>query len=384
MTALLRSIWNAPRPPGARAPHRFDAALVFAAALVTLLEGVLRPDLPNRVLSVVTTLALTPLLYWRRAYPMHTVAIAFTVLTVVPIAAGGREPDMGALAAMLLLIYALLRWGSGREAVIGLAFVAVKLLLWQVYDPAGATEWVELLGGAGVLTTLGAVALAVRYRAGTYERELERVKLLEREQLARDLHDVVAHHVSAMVIRAQAGLAQAAVTGDQQPAVQALGVIEAEASKVLTEMRTMVRMLRRDEEAELLPSPGVADIAQLAGPGEGPAVEVKIIGDVGEVPPGVGSAVYRLAQEAVTNARRHARGATRIEVLVEGDPEHLRLSVTDDGEPVAAVRPALSPGYGLIGMAERAHLLGGTCAAGPGDVRGWVVTALLPRAGWSV
>ena len=152
-----------------------------------------------------------------------------------------------------------------------------------------------------------------------------------------------------------------------------------EASRALAEMRGMVRILRRDEPAELGPSPRIADLERLAGRHRGgPAVDVGIAGDLDDIPPAVGSAIFRLAQESVTNARRHARHATRIQVRVSADPDSVRLQVSDDGEPGTGTP---TPGYGLIGMSERAGLLGGTCEAGPAPGRGWTVTAVLPRAG---
>jgi signal transduction histidine kinase len=201
-------------------------------------------------------------------------------------------------------------------------------------------------------------------------RELDQATLLERERLARDLHDTVAHHVSAMAIRAQAGLAVA--QSQPEAATEALRLIEAEASRALTEMRTMVRVLR--QPAELTPLPRVADLPELSSP-TGPRVDVEILGDVDDLPPSVGATIYRLAQEAVTNARRHAKHATRIEVRVAADDTSVRLRVRDDGD----AGPPGASGYGLIGMAERAGLLGGTCEAGPNPGRGWTVTAVLPR-----
>jgi signal transduction histidine kinase len=108
-------------------------------------------------------------------------------------------------------------------------------------------------------------------------------------------------------------------------------------------------------------------------------VDVEIAGDVDGVSSSVSAAVYRLAQESITNARRHARNATRIEVRVVADGDWVHLRVTDDGDggPVRAT----DTGFGLHGMAERAHLLGGTCAAGSGPGRGWTVAAVLPRRG---
>jgi signal transduction histidine kinase len=237
-----------------------------------------------------------------------------------------------------------------------------------------------------VLFATVALGAAVRYRSGARMREMAQVKLLERERLARDLHDTVAHHVSAIAIRAQAGLAVSAA--DPGAAAEALRVIEAEASRALSEMRTMVRALRREEaerdeasSLDLAPVPGVRDVERLAGRGrDGPAVDVEILGDLDDLPPAVGSAIYRLAQESVTNARRHARHATRIAVSVAADENSVRLRVSDDGD-ASGSRPHAAPGFGLMGMIERADLLGGSCEAGPNADRGWTVTAVLPRAG---
>jgi signal transduction histidine kinase len=158
-------------------------------------------------------------------------------------------------------------------------------------------------------------------------------------------------------------------------------VIEAEASRTLTEMRSVVGVLRGSDAALVTPSPSIADLADLAGADRpGPPVRVELSGDVVGVPPPVAAAIYRLAQESVTNARRHARHATRIEVRVAADDDMVRLRVSDDGDRASRL-PARSRGYGLTGMIERARLLGGTCEAGPDPDRGWTVTAALPRAG---
>ncbi|MFC7480182.1 sensor histidine kinase [Luedemannella flava] len=200
--------------------------------------------------------------------------------------------------------------------------------------------------------------------------------LLERARIARDLHDTVAHHVSAIAIRAQAGLAVA--PGRPEAATEALRVIEAEASRTLAEMRAMVRALRGDVPAQRSPGPRVEDLRQLAAAPGGPPVDIELIGDLADLPAPVGAAIYRLAQESVTNARRHARHATRIAVRVAADDAEVRLRVTDDGD--AGTSRSTAPGYGLLGMTERAGLLGGTCEAGPNPDRGWTVTAVLPRA----
>ena len=202
------------------------------------------------------------------------------------------------------------------------------------------------------------------------------MKLLEREQLARELHDTVAHHVSAIAIQAQAGRTLA---GSQpEAAVRALEVIEEAASRTLEELRGLVDALRQGEEPELAPQRGVADIARLAGTaGDGPAVEVELSGDLDGLRPLVGAAIYRIAQESITNAMRHARHATRVDVRVVADGDLVRLTVCDDGEAGASDGAS---GYGLVGMTERAALLGGTLDAGPA-AEGWTVSAVLPRNG---
>ncbi|WP_082801349.1 sensor histidine kinase [Herbidospora cretacea] len=353
-------MWNEPRPPGA--PRRVwrDHALIGLLAPAAVLEGVLRPELPWQVVAL--TIALLPTLWWRRSHPLWVVVAGFGATLVARLVLGD-DPDSYTGVFLLILPYSLSRWGSGREILAGAAVVLVNVAL-SMAGPA------DLAGAFAVVSMALLAGLAVRFRARLRQRERDQVKLLERERLARDLHDTVAHHVSAMAIRAQAGLARAGK--DPGAAVEALKVIEAEASRALAEMRTMVRVLR--QPADLDPARGVADLAELQR-GSGVPVEVEIRGDVGNLQPSTGAAIFRLAQESVTNARRHARHATRIRVVVAACGDAIRLEVTDDGEATA---PGAT-GYGLLGMAERATLLGGTCEAGPNPGRGWTVTAVLPR-----
>ncbi|GIH22390.1 two-component sensor histidine kinase [Acrocarpospora phusangensis] len=374
MLGLIRSLWDEPRPLSPPPRVWRDWALVGVLVPVAVLEGFLRRDLPWPAVSVLLTAGLTVTLLWRRTMPLLMIVIAFGVNGVAHLIVGGNALETHTMVFLLILVHALVRWGAGREVVIGLTIV-VAAAVWTM--AANFTVWADVIGGSAVLAVSVALGVAFRYRSGARMRELDRVKLLEREQLARDLHDTVAHHVSAMAIRAQAGLATAALRPDA--ATDALRVIEEEASRALAEMQTMVRALRRDQPADLTPARRIADLNDLARHGRsGPPVEVEISGDVGDLPPSIQAAIYRLAQESVTNARRHARHATRIEVRVTADDTSVRLRVSDDGES-SAMRPAASPGYGLIGMIERADLLGGTCVAGPDADRGWTVTAVLPR-----
>ena len=182
-----------------------------------------------------------------------------------------------------------------------------------------------------------------------------------------ELHDTVAHHVSVIVIRAQAGRAQPAA------AVDALEVIEEEASRTLAELRALVGTLRPD----LAPQRGVADIERLAETNS--RVDVQLAGDLVDVRPLVGAALYRIAQESITNAIRHARHATRIDVRVTGDHDCVRLTVRDDGE---AGRPARPVSASRHDRARRA--VGRHAGRAPERRSGWTVTAVCrdehPRA----
>lgn len=373
MTGLLRSAWNAPGavPPPPRRVWRDGVFLAFVA-VIAVAEGVLRTDLSHPLLAVAALLAALPTVLWRRTRPLLMLVIVVVVLTPIEL----LLPDSTLYSGLfvMVIVYALFRWGAGRDLVIG-SGVLVALLGLTFFR---GVQLDELIGGAALLLSVALLGIVFRYRAASRQRHVDGIRMLEREHLARDLHDTVAHHVSAIAIRAQAGLALAAQ--DPRAAQDALGVIEAEAAKTLSELRSMVRVLRQDETIELAPSAGLGDIEQLAGtrPG-GAVVTVQVRGDGGSIPPPVAAAVFRLAQESVTNALRHARQVTRVVVLVEADEAGVRMSVTNDGE-VAAL-PA--PGFGIIGMMERAALLGGTCQAGPVPGGGWAVTAVLPRVGWA-
>ncbi|WP_017578697.1 sensor histidine kinase [Nocardiopsis valliformis] len=376
MHGFLRSLWNEPRPPGARGPSRWDGVLVAVCALAALAEGALRPDLPWALLTVAAVTGLSPALLWRRARPLAAVAVVFGGAALLTLVTGGGAGQMYTTVYFLAMPYALVRWGSGREIAAGSVIVLLSAFVGPVLT---SPDTADLVGGSAVLFATGALGAALRYRSRARAREIDRARLLEREHIARELHDTVAHHVSAMAIRAQAG--QEVARTRPEAAVEALRVIETEASRALGEMRTMVRALRRDGPAERAPSPGIGELEELAcRSGPGPQVRVELVGDFTDLPPSVTAALHRTARESVANARRHARDATLVTVRVDADDTSVRLSVRDDGD-TGRLRPIAPPGYGIIGMAERAELLGGSCEAAPDPDGGWTVTAVLPRSG---
>ena len=379
LNSVVRSLRNEPR--AAAPPVRVwrDWALVAVLVPTAVLEGILRTDVAWRPVALGLAVALVFPLLWRRTHPLAVVAVLFGAVIVLNLATliDGPATSVGlyTMIYVLLVPYALLRWGSGREVMIGLSIIVVAGLLGIASDFNG---FGEAAAGFVFLMFPAVLGALVRFWTTSRTREIDQVRLREREQLARELHDTVAHHVSAMVIRAQAG--RVVAPSDPGAALDALRVIEDEGSRTLAEMRIMVGALRDREDADLAPQNGIADIERLAGSlDDEPRVQVRLTGDLAALSPAVGAATYRIAQESVTNALRHARNATRIDVQVVGEDHAVRLTVRDDGEPVHA--SSVAPGYGVVGMTERAALLGGTLAAGPRPDHGWVVDAVLPRAG---
>ena len=375
-TDALRSLWAEPRPTNAPDRGLRDWALVAAVVGWSVLEVVLRQDLAPPPLLLLAMLAVLGALLWRRTHPLLAVAVCFGTLTIVDIVrilTGSQGVLLNSISAVLILVYALFRWGSGREAISGLGIILLWLPITCVAD--SMSLW-ETVAGYAVFLSAAVLGAAIRYRAKVRLRDIDQAKAREREQLARELHDTVAHHVSGIVIQAQAGRAIAASHPDR--AVDALAIIEDAATRTLTELRAIVGVLRATQDTEFAPQPGVAEVEQLATDGHTrPCVEVTLSGEFDDLSPAVGAAIYRLAQESVTNARRHARYATHVAVAVTGDADQVRLTIDDDGSAIGGRAPA---GYGLVGMRERTSLLGGTFHAGPAQ-RGWRVEAVLPRNG---
>ena len=394
MRPLWPAIWREPRPVGARPVGRADWLLVGGFEAAAVIEGIARPDLAGQPYVTLLAMALMPALLWRRSHPLTTCLIGFGVaglLSVIQLVAGTEDLGPTSMMVILILLYSLVRWGSGREILVGMPCIAAVVALGMY---AAAATAPDLIGGSLLLLLIASLAAVFRARADLWQRQRREIRTQERLALARELHDTVAHHVSAIAVQAQAG----GVIVRTQPAqaAQMLTAIEAEATRTLAEMRAMVRVLREDdwedgredgreggrgdgrggERAAYSPLPGVADLPTLARADATPAVDVSLTGAVTALPRPVDAAVYRIAQEALTNALRHARSATRVAIDLSRAGDSVRLRVTDDGLPhPGSVAP---PGFGLTGMAERAQLLGGSLQAGPAPHGGWVVEAVLP------
>lgn len=291
----------------------------------------------------------------------------------------GAWPGFTELAGLGLLTGWNVRVASPARATIAAAALATALwaqIVWRFpYSRSGELAW---LAAALWFVVVGA-GLYLRWLDARELLHAERARIDERIEIARELHDLVAHHVAGIVIQAQA----AQLVADRQPGatVPALQRIELAGGEALTAMRAMVGALRHDGDAgERTPTASLRDLRDMAAastPGH-PAVDVSIDERANALSGVLAAALHRIAREAVVNARRHGVGTTRIDVRLTVNDNVAELRVDDHGS-AAAGAPATTSGFGLLGMAERAAALGGTFAAGPrptGD--GWTVIATVP------
>ncbi|MGO2113328.1 MAG: sensor histidine kinase, partial [Pseudoclavibacter sp.] len=242
--ASLADWWTRPAAAGAIGPRARDLVLAGVAAGLAVAEGFLRTDLSWPAATVAVTVAAMVGMVWRRTRPL-AVATWFTALTTgFGIAQAVFGVGQNALASMFVLVaipYAVYRWGSGRAQVLGAGVLAVGLCATFALGTAGLDG---AISGVAVFASVGLVGALRRQRVEARSRELDAVRLREREALARDLHDTVAHRVSAIAIRAQ--VARAATADGPSALAESLDVIEHEAKAALDETRALVGAVRRD------------------------------------------------------------------------------------------------------------------------------------------
>ncbi|WP_218021111.1 histidine kinase [Nocardia crassostreae] len=200
MVTVRRSLWHEPRPADTPPIGRLDWLLAGVFAAAVLVEGIVRPGLAWRPLVVVLALALIPALLWRRGRPLMAALVGWSVaglLSVLQLTTHAEDLGLYSMLADLILLYSLVWWGSGREMVWGTAFVTVVVALGMYASSAG---WADVFGGSVLLLLLVALAAVFRYRADLWHRQQREIRNQERVALARELHDTVAHHVSAIAV----------------------------------------------------------------------------------------------------------------------------------------------------------------------------------------
>ena len=365
-----RSLWGFPAPDVAL------AAALCAVAVASVLTG--NPDEGPLVVTLPVAVVSTAALLWRRRSPLVAVAlviVAGTAQTVLSQSPG----SLWSLAVHAIVMYSLAAYLTEGVAAIAGAALVTALLVQERLD--NGVDYVFILLLFGGVWLLGRASRLWRGRVRTAERRQREAAHLavveERLRIARDLHDVVAHSLS--VIAVQADAAGAALASSPERAAAPVHAIRDTARAALAEIRSMLDVLRTDE-ADLpgRASPGIAAIAGLvdAASAAGTPASLDVRLTDAPVPPAVDLAAYRIVQESLTNARRHAAGAPAA-VAVEQQQDRLTVRIVN-GRSTAAAGATEGSGYGIAGMCERAEALGGSVQAQPTEDGGFAVTALLP------
>jgi len=372
---------------------RLDPARVDEVGAAVLLVGVevqvflSAPFGPSTVAAAAIFGIVAASLAVRRRYPT-LVGIGVQALMVTEellgrVLPGGPFVPVGpplVAVAWFSALYALAVWTPFRWFLVGLVFFGVSDVF--PFDRA------SLAAASGF--TAGALAIMVFLRSivgrrdrqlhmAERERDLARREAVveERARIARELHDVIAHHVSMMVV--QAGAERRVLDPAQESTREVLGTIERVGRSALTEMRRLVGMLRGDDREGLLPQPALADVPILVTQlrDAGLPVELRVEGEPRELPVGIELSAYRVIQEGLTNALKHA-GRASAAVRIRYGAGSLELEITDDG----AGDPVEVPGggHGLVGIRERVALYGGELQAGRRSGGGFVLRVLLPTA----
>jgi signal transduction histidine kinase len=367
----------------------FDALLAIGVASFSLAEAFVEHLNPISV-SAPCAVVAGAALFWRRRYPIP-VALVIVVASVIQAAAGvSLHTSVAPVAGIFFASWSIGAYETRRRAVLGLTilvcgiWLAIGIDVLRGTDVYGGTDipWIGLLiATPGVL----GIAFGARTRslhaaeARATQLELERREAIaeERSRIARELHDVIAHSVSVMTV--QAGAAEAMLARDPVQALEPVRAVQETGRQALVEMKRLVGMLREhDDELGLAPQPGLRDVDRLAQQvrDAGLPVEVRIEGEPRPLPIGIDLSAYRVVQEGLTNALKHAGRASATVTLRYGERE-LGIEVADDG---SGGRPN-GTGHGLIGMRERVGVFGGTFDAGPRAGGGFTVRALLPLEG---
>ena len=376
-------VWRWHSPQERRAAYAALGVATLALCAVNL-AGIATV---GQLLLAVPVVAPLPL---AARYPMLAWRIGWLALLLVPLVPadwhGGWPWGAGQILA-LLGAFCLAGIRLQRPALWWMW--ALSLIPWWLWLAADVPN---LNGPAGATFIFTAVVVAVdsvgsrlrsqRALADQTERtEAERARravLEERARIARELHDVVAHHMSLIAVRAET--APYRLTGLSEPVRAEFGALSEVAREALAEMRRLLGVLRHDQPAALAPQPQLADLPTLvdAARQAGVSVELSASPALGRVPPGVGVCAYRIVQESLSNASQHAPGAA-VTVSVGQEAGAVLLRVAN-GPGGAAGPPGdgHGPGHGLTGMRERVALLGGSLSAGPAPDGGFVVSAVLP------
>jgi signal transduction histidine kinase len=335
------------------------------------------------------TFLLAVPLAWRRRAPITV----FGVITAVAFAQWLAGLELLADVALLAALYTVAAHRPQRAAIAGAIILEGGAILAAARWGESALATFAFLSGLVVAALASGLYVRARrsYVAGLVERaarlEFERdqqallAAAAERARISREMHDVVAHSLAVMVSLANGATAK--LGRDPEQSREALESISEVGREALADTRRLLSVLRTEEAAaERSPQPGIEEITDLVdrAAATGLAATLTVRGDPVPVAAGLALSAYRIVQEAITNAVKHAQGATTVAVELTWTPSRLEIAVTDDGN-CDGRSAGTAGGFGLTGMRERAAACGGTATAGPRQNRGWTVTATIPIAG---
>ncbi|SCF15371.1 sensor histidine kinase [Micromonospora chokoriensis] len=375
----------------------FDVAVAALVVLVSVASAVAQP---GGWAATLVGVGMAVALLFRRTHPRPvTVVVAALALVQVVAEWGPLVYDV----AVLIALYSMVKYGERlRDGVLAGAVAAVGVLLATAQTPGVIQWWVTALWYALVTGAVWLVALNVRTRrlyvlsleerATTLEREREAESRAavaeERTRIARELHDVVAHSMAVMIVQADG--ARFMLDRDPDQARTAVKVVADTGRQALEEMRRLVGVLRdagpggtdgsvvaADPEHRRL---ALAELPDLLARFDDAGLRIRstVTGAPPALPPGLELTVYRVVQEALTNALKHAGVGARVEVALTYGDEAVVVRVLDNGLGRPLVSPAPSGGHGLLGMRERVTVYDGSLTAGPRPVGGWQVEVRLP------
>jgi signal transduction histidine kinase len=369
-------------------PATVDALLAAAIGVPGLIEFIVRLPADDRSPAAGIALAAAfAALAWRRSRPLPAAAAMFALIVVMNVALVSLKPLNAPLFAVLVMSWSLGRHVAGRRAAAGsLALViGAMTIVIATMESQHATDFLFPITFAVIVWVAGR---AVRTRSQLtaelheaavraeeeHEAELVRAAAGERRRIARELHDVVAHSVSVMVV--QAGGARRILRRDPARAADAAVHIEETGRAALVEMRRLLGMLGSYDETRA-PQPTLAEIGALVerSRAAGLPVDLTVHGEPRALPAGVDLAAYRVVQEGLTNVLRHAEGSPT-DITVRWAADALELAVADRG--IGAVDPDGDGGHGLVGMRERVRLYGGELWTGQREGGGFEIRARIP------
>jgi signal transduction histidine kinase len=374
--------WRSPQEQGAA--YAALAMATLALCIANLVGGFAGP---GQVLLAVPVVAPLPL---AARYPLLAWRIGWLALLLVPLVPavwwGGWPWGPGQILALLGAFYLA---GVRYQRPVLWWMWALSLIPWCLWLAADVPN-LNGPASATIIFTVATIAVdnvgsrlraqrSLAVQTGRTEAERARLAVLEeRTRIARELHDVVAHHMSLIAVRAET--APYRLSGLPESARAEFSSLSEVAREALTDMRRLLGVLRQDQPAALAPQPQLADLPALvdAARRAGVSVEMSVPSALDQVPSRVGLCAYRIVQESLSNASQHAPGAA-ITVSVDQDSGAVLLRVANGpGEPPGPSRNGHGPGHGLAGMRERVALLGGSLSAGPALDGGFVVSAVLP------